>query len=238
MDFYTLNKGFLEKEPFTLLGYSGVGLIKKGFLIMKKNKIISLFAMVSLWATVAVANLEQYCVVVFTKDECGNTRTYVGQVPEENVNIDALVESSSIVHEGQLCDAKPLDKLHYAIEALPMQSLDQETLPLYIRFTLQVEQGQELLRVMIVKNNFFEDKIFDVDTVAIDILDVDELDDLDALLADSKTDALDSIETKPMQQMSSTQQMLLSLSVFFIDQYTKSQEIISASSEWISRFFQ
>ena len=203
---------------------------------MKKNKILSIFTIVSLWASMALANLEQYCVVVFTKDESGNTRTYFSQVPEENAIVDGLIESLSIVDEGQLCDAKPIDTLHYAIEA-PMQNPDQAALPLYMHFTLQVEEGQELLRVMIVKNNFFDDKPFNVDTVAIDFDPEDELDDLDALLADSKTDILDSIDTKQAQSISSKQQMILSLTVFLMDQYDKGHQIISASSEWVAGFF-
>ncbi len=205
---------------------------------MKKNKILSVFTIVSLWGTIAVANLEQYCVVVFTKDESGITRTYVTQVPDENANINGLIESSSVIDEGQICNAQPIDNSHYAIEA-PMQSLasGKEILPLYIHFTLQVEQGQELLRVMIVKNNFFEDKLFNVDTVAIQTDDSDELDDLDELLEGSKTDSLDSIDTLPVKSISPTQQMVLSLSVFFIDQYNKGQQLVSASSEWVAGFF-
>ena len=208
---------------------------------MKKNKILSLLTIVSLWGSVALSSLEQlrlgHCVVVFTKDESGNTRTYVSQVPEENATVDGLIESLSIVDEGQICYAQPIDNLHYAIE-VPMQNLasDQGALPFYIHFTLQVEQGQELLRVMIVKNNFFDDKLFDVATVAID--DVDEFDDdLDALLADSKTDSLDSIDTPAAKTISSSQQVILSLSVFLIDQYNKGQEMLITSSEWINGFF-
>lgn len=209
---------------------------------MKKNKILSFFTIVSLWGSVALASLEQlrleHCVVVLTKDESGNTRTFISQVPEENAKVDGLVESLSIVDEGHICYAQPIDNLHYAIE-VPMRDLaaGKEILPLYIHFTLQVEKGQELLRVMVVKNNFFEDKPFNVDTVAIDAVGLDELDDLDALLADSRSDTLDSIDTKQAQAISSTQQMVLSLTVFLMNQYDQGQKIVSASSEWIAGFF-
>lgn len=213
---------------------------------MKKNKILSALTMFSLWSGIALASLEQlrmgHCVVVLTKDESGNTRTYyVNQVPEENETINGLMESASIIDEGRICHAQPIDKLHYAIE-VPTQDLtsDQTNLPLYIHFTVQVEQGQELLRVMIVKNNFFEEGIFDLKTVAIGLKKLDEfddLDDLDALLAESKTGTLDSIDAPVQQPISVYQQMVLSLSVYLIEQYNKSQEILSASSEWISGLF-
>ena len=204
---------------------------------MKKNKILSVLTLVSLWSSLALASLEQlrmeHSVVVLTKDESGNTRTYKGQVPAEYANVDSLIESSLVVDEGQVCYAQPIDGSHYAIE-VPMQDL-AGALPFYIHFTLQVEQGQELLRVMIVKNNFFEANLFDVATVAID--DIDALDDLDALLAGSKTDSLDSIDAPVAKNISSSQQMMLSVSLFMVEQYNKGQAIISASSEWIAGFF-
>lgn len=209
---------------------------------MKKTKILSILTFASLISSAAIASLEQlrmqHYVVVLTKDESGNTRTYVSQVPEENATVDGLMEATSVVDEGQVCNALPIDKSHYAIE-VPTQDLAayKENLPLYIHFTLQVEQGQDLLRVMIVKNNFFDDKLFNLETVAIDTELEDEFDDLDALLAGSKTNALDSIDAPAQQSISPYQQMMLSLSVFLVDQYNKSQEIVSATSEWITGFF-
>jgi|GEM_PF-6394898 len=205
---------------------------------MKKRNIVSFIAIISLWNIALIGSFEQlrqdHYVVVLTKDQSGNTRTYISQVPEDNAKIGQLVESqsSTSLHEGQICQALRMltsNQGEYAIEVLAQEN--EEVLPLYLHFTLQVEQDQELLKVMIVKNNFFDDQSFDVNTVADFVFESE--DDLDALLANTISTPLDSISKHAMPTLSRTQQMMLSISVFLVEQYNNSQKLLAASSGWL-----
>lgn len=201
--------------------------------IMIKNKILFLTLTSGLWAFAALSNLDQYkehSVVVLSKDSQG--KMYVGSAP-----VGATVTISQLREEAPdyfiLSDCECMvssDFMQAGMYEVQVPTLTES----YVHFTLQIDAHVQILKVMIVKNNIFEQSFFNVTTVA-EFEGLEPMvDDLDFLLEEGSRsqEVFASVTQAESTPITSAQKIMFVCSLLLVKSQEWIQKSVKESAAW------